>query len=115
MSIPTLCQACFKHYRSTLVKVCPFCRDVHFPEQVLCDLEREGQSEKQPFRCAAFRPALAVVRHDEIEASPAEEGSVYIFNMSPKDKLFRAYAMQHLSLHPGLSAFTISYRVVLST
>ena len=62
MSIPTLCQACYKHYRSTVVKACPFCRDVQFPEQVLCDLVREGQSEKQPFRCAAFRPALSVVQ-----------------------------------------------------
>ena len=75
MRIPTLCQACYKYYRSTVVKACPFCRDVQFPEQVLCDLVREGQSEKQPFRCAAFRPALSVVRHDEIEASPVEEGS----------------------------------------
>ena len=54
MSIPTLCQACYKYYRSTVVKACPFCDDVQFPEQVLCDLVREGQSEKQPFRCAAF-------------------------------------------------------------
>ena len=76
---------------------------------------REGQSEKQPFRCAAFRPALAVVRHNEIEASPAEEGSEDTVNMSPKDKWFRAYAVQQLSLHPDLIAFTIRYHVVLST
>src|SRR5215831_12693833 len=115
MSIPTLCQACYKHYRSTVVKVCPFCRDVQFPEQMLCDLVREGQSEKQPFRCAAFRPALSVVRHDEIEASPAEEGSEDTANMSPKDKWFRAYAVQQLSHHPDLIDFTIRYHVVLST
>src|SRR5262247_1661989 len=115
MSIPTLCQACYKHYRSTVVKACPFCDDVQFPEQVLCDLVREGQSEKQPFRCTAFRPALSVVRHDEIEASPAEEGSEDTANMSPKDKWFRAYAGQQLSLHPDLIAFTIRYHVVLST
>ena len=65
MSIPTLCQACYKHYRSTVVKACPFCNDVQFPEAMLCDLVREGQSEKQPFRCAAFRPALSVV-HDDV-------------------------------------------------
>src|SRR5262245_960722 len=115
MSIPTLCQACYKHYRSTVVKVCPFCDDVQFPEQVLCELVREGQSEKQPFRCAAFRPALAVVRHDEIEASPVEVGSEDTVNMSPKDKWFRAYAVQQLSLNPDLIAFTIRYHVVLST
>jgi REP element-mobilizing transposase RayT len=115
MSIPTLCQACYKHYRSTVVNACPFCADAQFPEQVLCDLVREGQSEKQPFRCTAFRPALSVVRHDEIEASPAEEGSEDTVNMSPKDKWFRAYAVQQPSLHPDLVDFTIRYHVVLST
>ena len=115
MSSPTLCQACYKHYRSTVVKACPFCRDVQFPEQVLCDLVQEGQSEKQPFRCAAFQPALSVVRHDEIEASPAEESSEDTANMSPQDKWFRAYAVPQLSLNPDLIAFTIRYHVVLST
>jgi REP element-mobilizing transposase RayT len=115
MSIPTLCQACYKHYRSTVVNACPFCRDVQFPEQVLCDLVREGQSEKQPFRCAAFRPALSVVHHDETEALLTEEGSEETVNMSPKDKWFRAYTVQQLSLHPDLIDFTIRYHVVLST
>ena len=115
MSIPTLCQACYKHYRSTVVKACPFCADVQFPEERLCDLGREGQSEKQSFRCAAFRPALSVVRHDEIKASPAEEGSEDTVNMSPKDKWFRAYAVQQLSFNPDLIDFTIRYHVVLST
>ena len=75
MRIPTLCQACYKHYRSTVVKACPFCRDVQFPEQVLCDLVREGQSEKQPFRCAAFRPALSVVQHDQTDAAPRKKAA----------------------------------------
>src|SRR5262249_19019901 len=115
MSIPALCQACYKHYRSTVVKACPFCNDVQFPEQVLCNLVREGQSEKNPFRCAAFRPALSVVRHEEIEARPMEEGSEDTVHMSPKDKWFRAYAVQQLSFNPDLIDFTIRYHVVLST
>src|SRR5215813_264551 len=115
MSIPTLCQACYKHYRSTVVKACPFCDDVQFPEQVLCDLVQEGQSEKQPFRCAAFRPALSVVQPDHTEALRREEGNEDTANMSPKDKWFRAYAVQQLSLDPDLIAFTIRYHVVLST
>jgi REP element-mobilizing transposase RayT len=82
---------------------------------MLCDLVREGQSAKQPFRCAAFRPALSVVRHDEMEASPAEEGSADTVSMSPKDPWFRAYAVQQLSHRPDLIAFTIRYHVVLST
>src|SRR5437773_1879786 len=115
MSIPTLCQACYKHYRSTVVKVCPFCADVQFPEAMLCDLVQEGQSEKQSFRCAAFRPALSVVQHDHTEALPMEEGSEDTVHMSPKDKWFRAYAVQQLSLHPDLIDFTIRYHVVLCT
>jgi REP element-mobilizing transposase RayT len=115
MSIPTLCQACYKHYRSTVVKACPFCDDVQFPEQVLCDLVREGQSEKQPFRCAAFRPALSVVQHDHTDAPHVEEGSEDTVNISPKDKWFRAYVVQQLSLSPDLVDFTIRYHVVLCT
>ena len=115
MSIPTLCQACYKHYRSTVVKTCPFCDDVQFPEGMVCDLVREGQSEKQPFRCAAFRPALSVVQHDYAEAPPMEEGSEDTVNMSPKDKWFQAYAVQQLRLHPDLIDFTIRYHVVFST
>jgi hypothetical protein len=61
MNLPTLCQACYKYYRSTVIKACPFCDDVQFPEQVLCDLVREGQSEKHPFRCAAFRPDVSTL------------------------------------------------------
>src|SRR5438132_11714819 len=115
MSIPTLCQACYKYYRSTVVKACPFCDDVQLPEQVLCDLVREGQSEQQPFRCAAFRPALSVVQHDQTEARPMEEGSADTVSMSPKDKWFRAYAVQQLSRNPDLIDFTIRYHAVLST
>src|SRR5215468_10685769 len=115
MSIPSLCQACDKHYRATVVKACPFCDDVQFPEQVLCDLVCEGQSAKQLFRCTAFRPALSVVQPDHTEALPMEAGNEDTGNMSPKDTWFRAYAVQQLSLHPDLIAFTIRYHVVLST
>jgi REP element-mobilizing transposase RayT len=115
MRIPTLCQACYKHYRSTVVKVCPFCDDVQFPEQTLCDLVQEGQNEKQPFRCAAFLPALSAVQPDHTEALHMEEGSADTVNMSPKEKWFRAYAVQQLSLSPDLVDFTIRYHVVLST
>ena len=115
MSIPTLCQACYKHYRSTVVKACPFCADVPFPEQMLCDLVREGQSGTQSFRCTAFLPALSVVHHDKTDTSPTEDVSENTVSMSPKDKWFRAYAVQQLSLHPDLIDFTIRYHVVCST
>ena len=115
MRIPTLCQACYKHYRSTVVNACPFCNDVQFPEERLCDLVREGLSVKHPFRCAAFRPAVSVVQQDHTEARHREAGSADTVNMSPKDQWFRAYAGQPLNLHPDLMDFTIRYHVVLST
>jgi REP element-mobilizing transposase RayT len=85
------------------------------PEQVLCDLVQEGQSEKQPFRCAAFRPALSVVHHEHTEALHREESDEDTVNMSPKEKWFRAYAVQQLCFDPDLIAFTIRYHVALST
>jgi REP element-mobilizing transposase RayT len=69
----------------------------------------------QPFRCVAFRPALSVVQHDRTEALHREEGNEDTANMSPKDKWFRAYAVQQLSRNTDLIAFTIRYHVVLST
>jgi REP element-mobilizing transposase RayT len=45
----------------------------------------------------------------------SDEDTVDTVNMSPKDKWFRAYAVQQLSFNPDLIAFTIRYHVVLST
>jgi REP element-mobilizing transposase RayT len=44
-----------------------------------------------------------------------EAGNEDTANMSPKDKWFRAYAVQQLSLNPDLIAFTIRYHIVFST
>jgi REP element-mobilizing transposase RayT len=38
VSIPNLCQECHQHHHNTVVKSCRFCRDVRFPEQILCNL-----------------------------------------------------------------------------
>jgi REP element-mobilizing transposase RayT len=76
---------------------------------------REGQSEKHPFRCAAFRPALSVVQHDHTDTVHAEEVPAHTESISPKDKWFRAYAVQQLSLNPDLVDFPIRYHVVLCT
>ena len=107
MSIPSLCQACHKYHHATVAKACPFCGDVQFPEEILCDLVREGHSEKHPFRCAAFRPTLSVVNHDETDTSHTQEGSENTVSMSPKDKWFQAYAVQQLGINPDLISFTI--------
>ena len=53
MSIPSLYQACHKYHHATIVRACPFCRDVQFPEEILCDLVRDHDGDEQPFHCAA--------------------------------------------------------------
>jgi REP element-mobilizing transposase RayT len=115
MSIPDLCQACHKYHHTTVVKACPFCRDVQFPEEILCDLVRDHNRDEQPFHCAAFRPTLSVVHHDETDTLYTEDVSTDTVNMSPKVQWFRAYAVQQLSRNPDLIACTIQYHVVLST
>jgi len=115
MNLPDLCQACHQYHHATVVKACPFCGDVQFPEEMLCDLVRDNDGDEQAFQCSAFRPTLSVVHHDEIEASPPEDVNENTVTMSPKDKWFRAYAVQQLGINPDLIAFTIRYHVVFST
>jgi hypothetical protein len=54
MSIPDLCQACQKYHHTTVVNACPFCRDIQFPEEILCDLVRDPDGDEQAFQCSAF-------------------------------------------------------------
>ena len=115
MHIPDLCHACHKSHHTTVINACPCCRDVQFPEQVLCDLVRDNDGDEQPFHCDAFRPTLSVVHHAETDTSPTEEGSEDTVNMSPKDKWFRAYAVQQLGVDPDLIYAKIQYHVVCST
>jgi REP element-mobilizing transposase RayT len=66
----------------------------------------------------AFHPALSIVQPAPSEALHREENgenTVDTVEMSPKDKWFRAYAVQQLSFNPDLIAFTIRYHVVFST
>src|SRR5262245_35376022 len=113
--IPKLCQECHQYHYATVVKVCPFCRDIQFTEEILCNLVREGHSEKQAFHCEAFRPTFSVGHHDETDTSPPEDFSEETGSMSPKDKWFRAYAVQQLGVDPDLIYAKIQYHVVFST
>ena len=73
------------------------------------------RARSSPFVVRLFDQRCLSCSHDQTEASPAEEGSADTGSMSPKDKWFRAYAVQQLSLSPDLIDFTIRYHVVLST
>jgi REP element-mobilizing transposase RayT len=76
---------------------------------------RDNNGDEQAFHCAAFRPALSVVHHDETEAAHTEDVREDTVSMSPRDKWFQAYAVQQLSINPDLIACTIRYHVVFST
>ena len=115
MSIPTLCQTCYKHYRSTVVKACPFCTDVHFLKRCCVTWCERVRARSIHFVVRLFDQRCLSCVMTRSEASPVEECSEDTANMSPKDKWFRAYAVQQLSLHPDLIDFTIRYHVVLST
>ena len=82
---------------------------------MLCDLVRDNDGDEQAFHCAAFRPTLSVIHHDHTEAAHTEEVPEKTVSMSPKDKWFRAYAVQHLGINPDLISFSLRYHVVLST
>jgi REP element-mobilizing transposase RayT len=56
-----------------------------------------------------------VVHHDETDTSPPEDVSENTGSTSPKDKWFRAYAVQQLGGDPDLIYAKIQYQVVFST
>ena len=115
MSIPDLCHACYKYHHATVVNACPFCRDVQFPEAMVCDLVRDNDGDEQTFHCAAFRPTLSVIHHDHTEVAHTEEVPENTVSISQKDKWFQAYAVQQLGINPDLSACTIRYHIVFTT
>ena len=114
-TIPTLCYECHKYHHATFVKECQFCSDLRFPKQILCNLVRDEIGDKDPFACHAFRPKLSVVNRDDTEPSQPEDASENTEGMSPKEKWFKAYAVQQLGMNPDLIYAKLRYHVVFST
>ena len=115
MIIPNLCQACHRQHNSTFVKACQLCSDLQFPEQTLCNLVRGEIGDEDAFECDAFRPKLSVVNNDRAEESETEDESENPEGMSPKEKWFKAYAVQQLGMNPDLVYANLRYHVVFST
>jgi len=113
--IPNLCQKCHKHHHTTCVKECRLCSDLQFPEQILCNLVRDDIRDEDSFECHAFRPNLSVVSRDDTEPSQMEDASENTEGMSPKEKWFKAYAVQQLGMNPDLIYANLRYHVVFST
>ena len=100
--VPNLCQECHNHHHETWVKACRLCSDLQFAEQILCRLVRDGTRDQESFECYAFRPNLSAVNHDDTEPSQTEDVSDNTEGMSPKEKWFKAYAVQQLGMNPDL-------------
>jgi putative transposase len=113
--IPNLCQECHQHHHATCVKACRFCSDLRFPEQILCNLARDETTDEESFECHAFRPKLSVVNRDDTEPSQTADESENTEGMSPKEKWFKAYAVQQLGMNPDLIYAKLRYHVVFST
>jgi putative transposase len=114
-TIPNLCHECHKQHHATWVKACRLCSDIQFPEQILCNLVRDETREEDPFECHAFRPKLSVVNRDDTEPSQTEGTSENTEDMSPKEKWFKAYAVQQLEMNPDLIYAKLRYHIVFST
>jgi putative transposase len=112
---PNLCHECHKQHNSTWVKACRFCSDLRFPEQILCNLARDETGDEESFECHAFRPKLSVVNHGGTEPSQTEDVSDNTEGTSPKEKWFKAYAVQQLGMNPDLIYANLRYHVVFST
>ena len=115
MIVPNLCQECHKHHHTTFVKACRLCSDLQCPEQILCNLVRDDIRDENSFECHAFRPKLSVVSRDDTEPSQTEDASENTEGMSPKEKWFKAYAVQQLGMNPDLIYANLRYHVVFST
>ncbi len=115
MSIPNLCQECYKHHHATIVKECRFCSDLQFPEQILCNLTRDQIKEDDLFECHAFRPTFSVVNQDDAELSKTEDLSEDLSRTTQKEKWFKAYAVQQLAMNPDLIYANLRFHVVVST
>jgi len=113
--IPNLCQECHKHHHATFVKECRLCSDLQSPEQTLCNLVREAMRDEDSFECHAFHPKLSVVSRDDTGPSQTEDASENTEGMSPKEKWFKAYAVQQLGMNPDLIYANLRYHVIFST
>ena len=115
MIVPNICQKCYKHHHTTFVKECRFCQDLRFPEQTLCDLVSTEIRNQDTFECDAFRSRLSIVNATRSATPETEQITDSSENMSPKEKWFKAYAVQQLRIDPDQIYFKIRYHIAFST
>ena len=112
--LPKMCLEYAGSDNGRILKDCRFCREVGFPESILCDLNRSVQ-ETGGFQCHAYRPALRLVGALEKETSGQDMSSEDTFKelfQSDKIKYERALALQKLQRDPDMITVQLKYHLV---
>lgn len=116
--LPAKCQECAKSAISIIHDKCNFCRDLAFPEEVLCHLNRCIQ-DPADFACHAFRPILKLAGSPGTKVSGLAGGSKGLFKKesflrllrSEKIKYKEAFAFQKLERDPDEVILELKYHL----
>lgn len=119
---PGECQSCFKATISVPHRKCDLCKELSFPEQILCDLNRATQTPSS-FRCCAVRSKLRSVDSDDSKRSDlqnelssySQSKDIRTLLISDRIKYEKALFLQKLRRDPDEMFVSIKYHLALST
>ena len=114
--LPVKCQGCAKSSRPCIHGNCNFCRDLGFPEEVFCDLNRSVQ-DPASLECHAFQPILKLVGSSRQTAltlpeNPQDQNPQNAFQKlldSDKIKYQRVLALQKIARDPDSVVMETKY------
>ena len=110
---PAKCLKCAKSSNPFIHGKCSFCKDLSFPEEVLCDLNRSTQNPTL-FECNAFQPLLELIASSGQETRPefkVQSKEIVLEKLLDSDKIKyqRALAMQKMERNPDDVMLEIKY------
>lgn len=108
-----------KTHTSSIHEECQFCLDMRFPEEILCDLNRNSKDLKG-FECFRFWPALkpvalSVIGIETLPDGQKDEARTDNFQAllnSDRLKYQRALAVQRLQRNPDAVFLDLKYHIV---
>jgi REP element-mobilizing transposase RayT len=114
--MPARCQECAKPSRPVVHAKCDLCRNLGFPEEFLCDLNRSVQKPGS-LECHAFQPKLKLVGQPgqklqgfpENTQDPSPEAALRKLLDSDKIKYQRALALQKMACDPDDVFVSLKY------
>ncbi len=118
-TVDKLCKNCHKYHNHTILKDCPICNKLEFPENIFCQLTRGGQKGSKLFECVAFSPSLFIVDKNnikrDVQSSNLIKNEIKEVSISKNVKWFQAYADQQLKIDPDQIFFKLKYHICLCT